>query len=462
MRADRHVIVFPEGDFSSVRADVLAAAPLEASRFVLVHPVRTPAGNWRLLSYRTMEPLAADYLDQSNSSIKLSPRFVGEVLQAARTDGAGVLMLHSHPFPGVASPSSVDLNGEQKLVPALQKRVPNVPHGRVIVSPTSTHCALFLDGNSFVKAKVVEVGRSVVSWEEHDHSNVAADGGQYDRQVRAFGAAGQERLATLRVAIVGLGGTGSVVAQQLAHLGVRNFVLIDPDNIEVTNLNRLVGSSLANVGVPKVMSADQMIRGVQPDAIVSALKEDIRDVPTVRRLLDVDFFFCCTDSQGSRAVLNQFAYQYLVPGIDIGVAIDLTKGRDAHISARVQMLSAGLACLVCGEILDPEAVRRDLLSDEARRDDRYIIGGTVLQPSVISINSIAASHAVTMFLAAVTGIPVTSRHQRLRIHAGISSHIHVNPNPACYVCAPSAAFGRGDSWPTPGRVRADRSGEPSP
>jgi molybdopterin/thiamine biosynthesis adenylyltransferase len=56
-----------------------------------------------------------------------------------------------------------------------------------------------------------------------------------------------DALQHLRVAIVGLGGGGSHIAQQLAHLGVGQFVLVDPDRIEESNLNRLVGGTVADV-----------------------------------------------------------------------------------------------------------------------------------------------------------------------------------------------------------------------
>jgi len=336
----------------------------------------------------------------------------------------------------------------------IQQRIPSVAHGRLIIGPQSTHSALFLPHEPPLPAEIVEVGSSIVQWPEFAEPKEGAAGvsAQYDRQVRAFGSHGQRQLGALRIAIVGLGGTGSVVAQQLAHLGVTDFVLIDPDALETTNLNRVVGASPNQVGMAKVLVAEEMIRRINPTAKTEALREDIRDSSTVRRLLDVDFFFCCTDSQGSRAVLNQFAYQYLVPGIDLGVVIDARDGRVSHVSARVQMLAPGLACLVCGEILDSEEVRRDLLSDQARKRDPYILGTAIPQPSVISINSLAASNAVTMFLGAVVGMPVPSRHQRLRLQVGTTADVHVDQNPACYVCGPLGAVGRGDTWSVPGRV----------
>src|SRR5205814_1835798 len=131
---------------------------------------------------------------------------------------------------------------------------------------------------------------------------------QYDRQVRAFGLDGQKTLATLTVAIVGLGGTGSVVAQQLAHLGVHAFVLIDPDIVEATNLNRLVGAVPGNVGTPKVAVAARLISAINPGASVTEVVGDVADEETAQLLTKVDFVFGCTDSMASRAVMNQLAY----------------------------------------------------------------------------------------------------------------------------------------------------------
>ena len=62
-----------------------------------------------------------------------------------------------------------------------------------------------------------------------------------------FGAAGQHILQASKVAVVGLGGVGSLVAEQLARLGVGNIVLIDPDEIESSNLSRVVGATRVDV-----------------------------------------------------------------------------------------------------------------------------------------------------------------------------------------------------------------------
>src|SRR5262249_43824628 len=89
-----------------------------------------------------------------------------------------------------------------------------------------------------------------------------------------LGAYAEQLLAGVRVAIGGLGGGGSHIAQQLAHVGVGHYRLIDPDKIEASNLNRLVGGTKADVdqGVAKVDIAKRTIKGIRPWAKVLVAK----------------------------------------------------------------------------------------------------------------------------------------------------------------------------------------------
>jgi molybdopterin/thiamine biosynthesis adenylyltransferase len=175
------------------------------------------------------------------------------------------------------------------------------------------------------------------------------------------------------------------------------------------------------------------------------------DEQTAHLLTQADFIFGCTDSMASRAVMNQLAYQYLVPYIDVGVGISVLDGRVQYITGRTQMLSPGLPCLVCTDKLDAEQVRREMLTEEQRRQDRYITGVVVPQPAVISLNSTMSSAAVTMFLAAVTGI---RSEARMLIYDGIRGSLRPSagpPRPQCIVCSTDGALARGASWHLPTR-----------
>jgi len=458
--APRHLLVFPGSALTTLREALLADAPLESAAFVLARPVRTPAGAWRLVAYEVVQVRADEYDQRTPTAIDLPPAVVARVMQRARADGSAVVATHTHPFRGSVQPSMRDRAGEIELMAAFRRRVPGVPHARLIIGPDSIHAALLDTARDEWPLFVQEIGAELLIFEKEPRAgrthassdHTPPERQTYDRQIRAFGEDGQAHLANLRAAVIGLGGTGSVATQQLAHLGVGSMLLIDPDQIEPTNLNRIVGARASDVHRAKVDVARDLVLAVNPAAVVEAIQGDVRDASIIRRLLDVDIFLSCTDSQGSRAALTQLAYQYLVPGIDVGVAIHVGPTGVSHVSGRVQMLAPGLACLLCAGVLDPELVRRDLLTDEARAADSYIVGAAVPQPAVISLNSVASSLAVTMLLSAVTGVPVATRHQRLRLEAGVVSRVETAPAPSCPWCSPRGALARGDSWPAPGRT----------
>src|SRR5882724_6310363 len=81
--------------------------------------------------------------------------------------------------------------------------------------------------------------------------------------------------ARVKIGVVGLGGGGSHIVLQLAHIGVLNYVVVDPDVIDDSNLNRLVGGTAQDVAdsIPKVRIADRIIRGVNPTAKVMGVPD---------------------------------------------------------------------------------------------------------------------------------------------------------------------------------------------
>lgn len=335
------------------------------------------------------------YVERTPISISLEAQYVMGIANRARAGGYGIVLLHSHPGDdSVPAFSPIDDAGEEALAAYFNRRVPLGPHFAMVVSAGGA-AARFLGTHNAVAA--VEVGSEL---NQLTTLQGPVDGLHYDRQIRAFGRGGQTILQALRVAVIGLGGTGSVTAQQLAHLGIGHFDLIDPDTLEPSNVNRVVGSMRSQASAKKVDVARQHIESINPSATVHGIAGDVTDASIARSLLDADVIFLCTDSHASRAVVCQLAYQYLIPCIDMGVSISVRDGRIAYITGRVQMLAPGLPCLTCVDALDAEQIRRDLLSPAQRASDPYITGVHEPQPAVISLNSTVASLAVTMFMGA--------------------------------------------------------------
>ena len=398
-------------------------------------------GRELMLVRDTVLPTDDDYTQCGFDHAQLRPDFVARVAKRARLHELSLVFVHTHPGEVAPQFSSVDDRGEDDLAAFLIRRGQTYRHAALVMSRGGIS-ARVLGGHE--PLRVVSVGdQRIVEFDPEDDK--IGDFAIYDRQLRAFGEDGQRILQTLCVAVVGLGGTGSIAVQQLAHLGVRSFILIDPDKLEPTNLNRVVGAAPDDVGGAKCEIAARYVHQFSSGAEVREVRGDIVHASVARHLVDADVIFSCTDSHGSRSVIQQVAYQYLIPCIDIGSTITTTAGKVTGIFGRIQLVGPDQPCLWCSDLLSSEEVRRDMMNKFERKADPYIQGANVPAPSVISINGTVVSLAVTMLLGVVTSIPVRSRH--LIYNAGISNlrSVRGNAKDDCFICSRSGSFGLGDA-----------------
>ena len=199
-------------------------------------------------------------------------------------------------------------------------------------------------------------------------------------------------LDSATIGIVGLGGGGSHLAQQMAHMGIGGYVNVDPQTIENTNTNRLIGGTLADVdaGLPKADIAERIIRGLQPHARVISVRDSWHTCTD--QLKTADVIIGAMDSFKDREQLERFARRYLIPYIDIGMDIhDL--GNDRYlISGQVILSTPGGPCLrCCGFVTDHR------IEQEA---NRYGVAGS--RPQVVWSNGILASTAIGLLVQVLT------------------------------------------------------------
>jgi tRNA threonylcarbamoyladenosine dehydratase len=95
---------------------------------------------------------------------------------------------------------------------------------------------------------------------------------QFSRNELAIGKEGLEIMKNSTVAVLGIGGVGSFAAEALARSGVGRLVLIDKDDVDITNINRQLIALLSTVGRPKVEIMQERIRDINPECEVIALK----------------------------------------------------------------------------------------------------------------------------------------------------------------------------------------------
>jgi molybdopterin/thiamine biosynthesis adenylyltransferase len=170
----------------------------------------------------------------------------------------------------------------------------------------------------------------------------------FDRNVRAFGSAVQQTLSDLVIGIVGCGGTGSAVTEQLVRLGVRHFVMIDPDRLSQSNLTRVYGSTASDVGRSKVQILAEHLVRIAPEVQCKTFQSMVTLERVARQLIDCDLVFGCTDDNAGRLVLSRLATYMLTPVIDCGILLSSdANGKITGIDGRVTVLSPGQACLIC-------------------------------------------------------------------------------------------------------------------
>jgi molybdopterin/thiamine biosynthesis adenylyltransferase len=323
--------------------------------------------------------------------------------------------IHSHPFSrGEVGFSSIDLEGQKEIVAHLSDIEPGRPYGALVLGQAAVFGQVWFpdEGHPVLLDEIRAVGPFVRSFVANGRPAAGASFQDrkvepaYDRQVLALGEEGQRRVENSVVAIVGLGGLGSIVAQQLSHLGIRSIVLIDDDVIESSNLNRLVGATAGDVGDFKVDLAARQIRNVNPCANPLAVSMNVRSSEALARLVGCDFMFGCVDTDSGRLILNEVATAYLIPYIDCGVGIEAKGGNIMDAGGRVVVWVPGQPCLLCTGEINPRVAAEELESPEQqkfRKEYGYVSGAHVSEPAVISLNGTIASLAVTEFLSLATG-----------------------------------------------------------
>src|SRR5262249_4238908 len=146
------------------------------------------------------------------------------------------------------------------------------------------------------------------------------------RQVKAFGPLIQRLLSRLRVGIVGVGGTGSCVLEQLVRLGVGTLMISDGEAFESSNVNRVYGSRVVDDTIAKVKIAQRLAADIGLGTRIDLVDKPISYQSALKKFRDCDLVFGCTDDELGRSLLNSFAVYYYVPVFDMGVKIDSEDG----------------------------------------------------------------------------------------------------------------------------------------
>lgn len=359
-------------------------------------------------------PVPEEELDSSSRYfIALSDEALQKAIRKAFDSGLVPIEVHSHRDASYeAGFSRSDFEGFEETVQHVRWRLRGRPYIALVITPTGFD-ALLWRGDQNGRAEGLDVlivgdrmrqpsGRSL------EKLGPSLNEERYARQLPLFGEEGQRKLRETDVAIVGLGGLGSHVAQQMAYVGVRNFRLIDGDSADPTNLNRLVGATPEDgtQKAPKVEIARRLIHSAAPNANIETYAGYFTTEEGFDLLRSADVIVGTVDNDASRHFLNQFAQAYRIPYMDLASDIDPETG---HFGGRLLFSVDGNRCLSCEGLLDQEAISTMLSTEEERAARAEMYGvpeddlGPGTGPAVISLNGTVASLAVTELLMHITG-----------------------------------------------------------
>ena len=411
MRDPERSVAMAEAVDTDLRGHLLRADHQEDLTFALWTPSSGATRETALL-HTVVPPLRGDR--QVRGNVSFNPAYVERVTALAAREKCGVAFLHSHPGPGWQGMSRDDVAAETKLAGPV-----GAITGLPLVGLTAGS-----DGTWSARAwPRTGPGRYERSWcrsvrvvgmglraDFADHLAPAPGFREmFRRTVTVWGEAEHANLARLRVGVVGLGSVGSIVAEALARMGLAHLALIDFDEVQPHNLDRLLAAGPEDVGALKVdVAARALARSSTAASIdVRLAAASVAEEAGYRAALDCDVLFSCVDRPRARGILNHLAYAHLIPVIDGGIAVRFKGGHFAGVDWQLQTVAPGRACLQCLGAFDPSDVSAER---EGRLDDPSYLAGLPADhrfkrnENVFPFSANLASLEVLQFVALATGI----------------------------------------------------------
>ncbi len=345
--------------------------------FALYRPLEGEL-RWTARIVEVVRPKAGDRDVHGNAAFH--SQFIRRALAIAETRGLGVALLHSHPLGrGWQSMSSDDVRAEAGHAAVVLAASGHPLVGLTVASDRSWSARVWERQSdhqiSRMECTHVRVVGKQLQITQHPSRVRDATPSQI-RTVSFWGDRAQAAFAGLTIGIVGLGSVGSIVCETLARMGCTSMVLVDADCIETHNLDRTLGASKDDIGLPKVLVAEREARTASTAESISILPKNVRlaDRLDLFVIADCDVVFSCVDRPLPRHLLNISAYAHLVPVIDGGILVRFHP--ETHVLQgadwSVHTVGPERPCLLCRGAYDLASVSLEMTG--MLDDPQYIAG----------------------------------------------------------------------------------------
>lgn len=352
-----------------------------------------------VIQHIELAKFGTDYVPGKLGYRALTPSFIHRQIIQCRNQRLAYLAVHNHKSDKQVSFSNIDLDSHERGYPALLDIGKGMPVGALVFGRRAVAADVWLPDGSRRKLGAYRVIGQTIKRFYSSPKLTSKARATFDRQIRMFGIGGQTLLGKSKVAVIGLGGIGSLVTEYLARLGVGHLVLVDPDRIERTNLSRVVGATATDVetGQLKTQIAVRHVREISNQIEIDAISCDVAENSTAMKLRNCDFIFLAADSMRARLLVNALTHQYLIPSVQMGAKIrSSSSGKIEEAMCAVRQLRPGKGCLWCNGLIDTTQLAIEMKTDEERKNQAY--GVEEPNPSVITLNAVSAANAVNNFL----------------------------------------------------------------
>lgn len=347
--------------------------------------------------------------ERDSNFIKWKTTRVLPFFERVEKDNFAIVKIHSHPG-GYPQFSEIDDQSDATFFSAaFSWSETDSVHASLIMLPDGKIFGRVFSRNMQTKPidRISIAGSLIRTWDKaNEEDNQEANDEFALRTIQAFGEGTYRRLKKLRIGVVGCSGTGSPVVEQIVRLGVGELVLVDPDPVELKNLNRILNTRKADVGKAKVDVLDAAMKAVDLGTVITAHPKSLFDSrKALNDLIGCDLIFGSMDSVDGRNLLSRLTNFYLIPYFDLGVRLIAGDGGTVKtVVGSVHYVQPARSSLLTRHVytherLSAESLRR--VDPERYKElvkQKYIEGVDVDRPAVISINMIIASVGVTEFL----------------------------------------------------------------
>ena len=416
-------------------------------------------GGRELLLARLLTPGPGDLKVATSGEVVFDSSYIRRAhLEMRRKDLAGLAVFHTHPTADASVRfSPYDDDQEPNLVRNLLELEPRTKLVSVVLGKRS-QCGRVWESPdcSADLGRLVIVGEALQELPLNGNPSppAPAPAALFDRAMAVTNAGALSALSKMRIAVVGAGGTGSIVCLLLACAGCKELLVVDRDIMKEHNRPRSVFPAArgARIGTPKVDVIRQGIEALEIGCRVDTLQESILADGAIRELRSSDVVFGCVDKACPRKSLCSFSYRYLRPYIDVGAEIGGDDRGIVSLDTRASYVAPGRPCLQCtGVVTARQLAFESLASHERRRvmEHGYSDDLVMNQPAVMDLNMGAARlgvmilrHLLQPFLSQPLPLAITENLITYSTRAIRSAR---DGNPKCPTCIANEYVGFGDA-----------------